>query len=139
MAVLFEQFLSASSIACARKKEKEEKQILRNSILAKFERLEGGVEPGAGPGAQAARGACRGRRAGGGPSLAGPVANFWQISAKFRSFSAVSAPIFANEYKVGGMLSTDCKNQSLRDRVDYKFDCRLQSSEFREPDFFVVD
>ena len=34
------------------------------------------------------------------------------------------------------MLSTDCKNQSLRDRVDYKFDCRLQSSEFREPDFF---
>ena len=42
-------------------------------------------------------------------------------------------------YKVVGMLSTDCKNQSLRDRVDYKFDCRLQSSEFREPDFFVVD
>ena len=36
-----------------------------------------------------------------------------------------------------GMLSTDCKNQSLRDRVDYKFDGRLQSSEFREPDFFV--
>ena len=34
------------------------------------------------------------------------------------------------------MLSTDCKNQSLRDRVDYKFDCRLQSPEFREPDFF---
>ena len=41
-----------------------------------------------------------------------------------------------NEYKGCGMLSTDCKNQSLRDRVDYKFDCRLQSSEFREPDFF---
>ena len=44
-----------------------------------------------------------------------------------------------NIYKVPGMLSTDCKNQSLRDRVDYKCDCRLQSSEFREPDFFVVD
>ena len=43
------------------------------------------------------------------------------------------------DYKGPGMLSTDCKNQSLRDRVDYKFDCRLQSSEFREPDFFVVD
>ena len=40
------------------------------------------------------------------------------------------------DYKVCGMLSTDCKNQSLRDRVDYKCDCRLQSSEFREPDFF---
>ena len=39
-------------------------------------------------------------------------------------------------YKALGMLSTDCKNQSLRDRVDYKFDCRLQSPEFREPDFF---
>ena len=43
----------------------------------------------------------------------------------------------SNTYKTGGMLSTDCKNQSLRDRVDYKFDCRLQSSEFREPDFFL--
>ena len=29
--------------------------------------------------------------------------------------------------------------RSLRDRVDYRFDCRLQSSEFREPDFFFVD
>ena len=34
------------------------------------------------------------------------------------------------------MLSTDWKNQSLRDRVDYKFDCRLQSSEFRDLAFF---
>ena len=44
--------------------------------------------------------------------------------------------IVLGKYKPRGMLSTDCKNQSLRDRVDYKFDCRLQSSEFREPDFF---
>ena len=34
------------------------------------------------------------------------------------------------------MLSTDYKNQSSRDRVDYKFDCRPQSLEFREPEFF---
>ena len=50
--------------------------------------------------------------------------HFWQTFAKIR-------------YKARGMLSTDCKNQSLRDRVDYRFDCRLQSSEFREPDFFL--
>ena len=33
-------------------------------------------------------------------------------------------------YKAGGLLSTDCKNQRLRDRVDYKFDYRLQKPEF---------
>ena len=53
--------------------------------------------------------------------------------------AAGSAPPLLACYKGVGMLSTDCKNQSLRDRVDYKCDCRLQSSEFREPDFFVVD
>ena len=41
------------------------------------------------------------------------------------------------------MFSTDYKNQSLRDRVDYKFDCRVnvdykhQNFEnLNEPDFF---
>ena len=51
----------------------------------------------------------------------------------------IEADLASKYYKVPGMLSTDCKNQSLRDRVDYKCDCRLQSSEFRELDFFVVD
>ena len=55
---------------------------------------------------------------------------------KFKNFKDKEKNMILT-YKVLGMLSTDCKNQSLRDRVDYKFDCRLQSSEFREPDFFL--
>ena len=54
-----------------------------------------------------------------------------------RTFDAAWLRRRINKYKGCGMLSTDCKNQSLRDRVDYKFDCRLQSSEFREPDFLL--
>ena len=34
-------------------------------------------------------------------------------------------------YKVAGMFSTGCKNQSLRDRVDYKFDYRVQTTKIR--------
>ena len=56
---------------------------------------------------------------------------------KFKNFKDIKEKSMILTYKVLGMLSTDCKNQSLRDRVDYKCDCRLQSSEFREPDFFL--
>ena len=75
----------------------------------------------------------------------------WRARSRFKALQAHLAELLDSQqlmfpfrfiihyYKGGGMLSTDCKNKSLRDRVDYKFDCRLQSSEFREPDFFVVD
>ena len=38
-----------------------------------------------------------------------------------------------------GFLATDCKNRNLRDRLDYKFDYKLQNSDCSEPGFFLVD
>ena len=66
----------------------------------------------------------------------------WGARSRFKGLQAHLAELLDSQqlmfpfrfiihyYKGGGMLSTDCKNKSLRDRVDYKFDCRLQSSEF---------